>query len=81
MVHEYMKPLSKCSKDELRLLLQGQLEAQERLVSLLVKSRKEDMGMEHLAGYDEALNIVSRFYGEDLKEGNRHEPKTPKENA
>lgn len=79
MTHEYMKPLSKCSKDELRLLLQGQLEAQERLVSLLVKSRKEDRGTERLAGYDEALNIVSRFYGEDLKEGCRHEPKTTEE--
>lgn len=81
MIHEYMKPLSKCSKDELRLLLQGQLEAQERLVALLVKSRKEDRGTEHLAGYDDALNIVSRFYGEDLKEGCRHEPKTAEEEA
>ncbi|WP_241153403.1 hypothetical protein [Enterococcus mediterraneensis] len=77
MILEYTKKLSGCTKQELILLLQGEVENRQKLVKLLDKAYEdcendaEDAAYPHyqsqykqgyLRGIETAENIVRNFY-------------------
>ena len=64
MIMQTSKPMKNCSKQELMLLLNGQLEDQEKLVKLLEKVMKDkkEVDSNYLDGFKSAIAIVRYFY-------------------
>lgn len=76
MIYEYTKSLEKCTKSELILIIQGQIEGQKRLLDLIDDEWEKSFNepedphrpkyisnekQSYLDGLERALNIVDMF--------------------